>query len=202
MRPHSTSSFRQAVPPKTRCRSKPKPSGGSRVGCLVFNGVHEHRSCHQLDLENIIDCIIIITITITTTITIAITIIIIIIVIIISDSRPRRRADDSESKPIYIYIYIYIYVYICLYIFIFLYYIHIVYTYIYLSIYIYIYIYIHIHIYVFVYSLFPDPPFRIPLLGTVKPVFVKTTLLLRKPLPCSPAAETALQPLIWCSESL
>ena len=26
------------------------------------------------------------------------------------------------------------------------------------------------------------------------------TLLLRKPLPCSPAAETSLQPLIWCSE--
>ena len=27
------------------------------------------------------------------------------------------------------------------------------------------------------------------------------TLLLRKPLPCGPAAETALQPLIWCSDS-
>ena len=27
------------------------------------------------------------------------------------------------------------------------------------------------------------------------------TFLLGKPLPCSPAAETALQPLIWCSES-
>ena len=35
----------------------------------------------------------------------------------------------------------------------------------------------------------------------VLPVSVKETLLLRKPLPCSPAAETALQPLIWCSES-
>ena len=29
----------------------------------------------------------------------------------------------------------------------------------------------------------------------------KKTLLLRQPLPCSPAAETALQPLIRCSES-
>ena len=29
----------------------------------------------------------------------------------------------------------------------------------------------------------------------------ENTLLLRKPLPCSPAAETAPQPLIWCSES-
>ena len=29
----------------------------------------------------------------------------------------------------------------------------------------------------------------------------ETTLLLRKPLPCSPAAEAALKPLIWCSES-
>ena len=27
------------------------------------------------------------------------------------------------------------------------------------------------------------------------------TLLLRQPLPCNPAAETALQPLIWCLES-
>ena len=33
------------------------------------------------------------------------------------------------------------------------------------------------------------------------PVSVNKTLLLRKPLPCSPAAETALQALIWCSES-
>ena len=33
------------------------------------------------------------------------------------------------------------------------------------------------------------------------PVSVKKTLLLRKPLRCSPAAETALQPLIRCSES-
>ena len=28
------------------------------------------------------------------------------------------------------------------------------------------------------------------------------TLLLSEPFPCHPAAETALQPLIWCSESL
>ena len=28
------------------------------------------------------------------------------------------------------------------------------------------------------------------------------TLLLGEPLPCNPAAETALEPLIWCSESL
>ena len=30
----------------------------------------------------------------------------------------------------------------------------------------------------------------------------KQTLLFREPSPCSPAAETALQPLMWCSESL
>ena len=30
------------------------------------------------------------------------------------------------------------------------------------------------------------------------PVSVKKTLLLREPLPCSPAAETAFQPLIRC----
>ena len=33
------------------------------------------------------------------------------------------------------------------------------------------------------------------------PVSVNKTLLLREPLPCNPAAETAIQPLIWCSES-
>ena len=33
------------------------------------------------------------------------------------------------------------------------------------------------------------------------PVPVKRTLLLGEPLPCNPAAETALQPLLWCSES-
>ena len=33
------------------------------------------------------------------------------------------------------------------------------------------------------------------------PVSVKYTLLLRKPMSCNPAAETAHQPLIWCSES-
>ena len=32
------------------------------------------------------------------------------------------------------------------------------------------------------------------------PVSVKTTLLFCKPLPCNPAVETAIQPLIWCSE--
>ena len=37
--------------------------------------------------------------------------------------------------------------------------------------------------------------------GRMVPVSVKEALLLRKPLPCSPAAETALEPLIWCSES-
>ena len=36
---------------------------------------------------------------------------------------------------------------------------------------------------------------------TPLPVSVKNTLLLRKPLPCSPVAETAIQPLTWCSES-
>ena len=30
----------------------------------------------------------------------------------------------------------------------------------------------------------------------------ENTSLLRGPLPCNPAAETALQPMIWCSESL
>ena len=40
----------------------------------------------------------------------------------------------------------------------------------------------------------------IPVVSDI-PVSVKNTLLLREPLPCSPAAETALQPLIWCSES-
>ena len=34
----------------------------------------------------------------------------------------------------------------------------------------------------------------------VIPVSVKQTLLLGEPLPCSPEAETAIQPLIWCSE--
>ena len=34
------------------------------------------------------------------------------------------------------------------------------------------------------------------------PVSVRKTLLLRKPSLCSPTAETALEPLIWCSESL
>ena len=38
-------------------------------------------------------------------------------------------------------------------------------------------------------------------------IFISTgaceqTLLSRQPLPCSPAVETALQPLIWCSESV
>ena len=32
------------------------------------------------------------------------------------------------------------------------------------------------------------------------PVSVEKTFLSREPLPCNPAAETALQPLIWCSE--
>ena len=32
-------------------------------------------------------------------------------------------------------------------------------------------------------------------------VSAKSKLLLRQPLPCNPAAETALQPLIWCFES-
>ena len=32
------------------------------------------------------------------------------------------------------------------------------------------------------------------------PVSVKKTLLLCEPLPCKPAEETALQPLIWCFE--
>ena len=36
----------------------------------------------------------------------------------------------------------------------------------------------------------------------ITPVSVKQTLLLRKPSPCSPTAETAIQPQIWCSESL
>ena len=39
----------------------------------------------------------------------------------------------------------------------------------------------------------PSPP--------VIPVSVKITLILREPWPCDPAAETAIQPLIWCSES-
>ena len=34
------------------------------------------------------------------------------------------------------------------------------------------------------------------------PMSVKRTLLSGKPSPCNPAAETALQPLMWCSESL
>ena len=34
------------------------------------------------------------------------------------------------------------------------------------------------------------------------PVPVKNTLLLPEPWPSNPTAETALQPIIWCSESL
>ena len=34
--------------------------------------------------------------------------------------------------------------------------------------------------------------------GCVPPVSVKSTLLLQEPFPCNPAAETALQGLIWC----
>ena len=34
------------------------------------------------------------------------------------------------------------------------------------------------------------------------PASVENTSLLRGPLPCDPAAETALQPLTWCSVSL
>ena len=37
--------------------------------------------------------------------------------------------------------------------------------------------------------------------NVVIPVSVNKTRLLREPLPCNPAAETALQHLIWCSES-
>ena len=35
----------------------------------------------------------------------------------------------------------------------------------------------------------------------VIPVSVKQTLLFCEPLPCNPAAETALQPPIWCCSS-
>ena len=37
--------------------------------------------------------------------------------------------------------------------------------------------------------------------GGLIPVSVKETLVLGEPWPCHPAAETALQPRIWCSES-
>ena len=36
----------------------------------------------------------------------------------------------------------------------------------------------------------------------VVPVSVKKKVLLGEPLPCNPSAETAIQPLIWSSESL
>ena len=46
-----------------------------------------------------------------------------------------------------------------------------------------LYIYIYIHIYIYIYT------------------HIYRALLLRKHSPCNPAAETALQPLVWCSES-
>ena len=76
--------------------------------------------------------------------------------------------------------YIYIYIYICIYIYIYIY-----------CVYIYIYIYIYVCV----------------CCGDAVMVEVshtgvcEQTLLSREPLPCKTAAETAIQPLIWCAGS-
>ena len=86
----------------------------------------------------------------------------------------------------YIYIYVYVYVYVCVY----------VYVYACAYAYAYVYVYIHTDAYTCVCIRLPPTPEHSRL-----PPYVgvcEKTLLLRKLLTCSPAAETALQPLIWC----
>ena len=78
---------------------------------------------------------------------------------------------------------------------------------VYIYIYIYTHIHTHIHIYIYIWLLLLFVPPQtwvvakngpIPFLLTVS---VKKTLLSWQPFPCSPAAETALQPPIWFFES-
>ena len=98
----------------------------------------------------------------------------------------RRRASGRPIIHIYIYIYIYthIYIYICIYIYIHMYYAYT--TKIYIYIYIRVCVYIYIYIYIYVYASQKRLPTGV----------CEQTLLLSKPLRCSPAAESALQPLI------
>ena len=57
--------------------------------------------------------------------------------------------------------------------------------------------YTHMYVYVYIMGGCSASNRLVPIL----PVSVKKTFLLRKPLPCSPAAEIAIQPLIWSFES-
>ena len=51
-------------------------------------------------------------------------------------------------------------------------------------------------------ALLPENDTAHVMIAQVIPVSVKHKLLLHRPLPCKTAAETAIQPLIWHSESL
>ena len=59
---------------------------------------------------------------------------------------------------------------------------------------IYIYIYIHVHIYIYIYE---TQPLEVLSRGQYRCLGTKA-LLFSEPWPCDPAAETAIQPLIWC----
>ena len=61
---------------------------------------------------------------------------------------------------------------------------------------IYIYIFMYVYIYIYIYIVVPRK------YQDMLPVTVNNTLLSRELPPCHSSAETPLQPLIWCSESL
>ena len=86
-------------------------------------------------------------------------------------------------------------------------YIYIVYIHTYIYIYIYTHMYTYIHTYIYIYHIYiyicltytaPTPAYAYSSL----PVSVKKTFLSREPWPYNLVAETAIQPQIWCSESL